>query len=249
VAAEILSVRGISKSYGQRRWWGGGSGRRLVLRDVSLAIARGETLALVGPSGSGKSTLARCVAGFEQPDSGQIVVHDPARVQLIFQQPAASLNPRFTAAEIIEEPLVIQRRHCAGAAARAMELVGLSPDALGKSALEFSGGERQRLAIARALVVEPPLLILDESFSGLDWRLQEQICGLLRELQQRLGLAYLLISHDLELVAGMAHSIAVMEDGAIVEGGLAADVLAKPVHRLTQELVAAGRVLSVGSAL
>lgn len=246
MAAEIVAVRGVSKSYSSRRWFGGG-GRRVVLRNVSLAIFRGETLALVGPSGSGKSTLARCVAGFEQPDSGEIVVPDGARVQLIFQQPAASLNPRFTAAEIIEEPLLIQRRARAGEAARAMQLVGLSPNALGKHALEFSGGERQRLAIARALVVEPSLLILDESFAGLDWRLQEQIAALLRELQQRLGLSYLVISHDLELVAGLAHSLAVMEDGSIVEQGPAAEVLAAPAHRLTRELVAAAQALSLES--
>ena len=107
-----------------------------------------------------------------------------------------------------------------------MERVGLAQRALGKRALEFSGGERQRLAIARALVVEPELLILDESFAGLDCRLQEQVAALLRELQQRLGLAYLVIGHDLELVAGMAQWLAVMEDGAIVEKGPAAAVLA-----------------------
>jgi ABC-type glutathione transport system ATPase component len=249
VAAEILAVRGVSKSYGRRRWWDRTSSRRAVLRDVSFEISRGETLALVGPSGSGKSTLARCVAGFEQPDSGEIVLPDRSRVQLIFQQPAASLNPRFTAAEILEEPLLIQHRARTGAAVRAMELVGLARDSVGKRALEFSGGERQRLAIARALVVEPELLILDESFAGLDWRLQEQVAALLRDLQQRLGLAYLVISHDLELVAGMAHSLAVIEDGAIVERGAAADVLAAPSHRLTKELIAAGRALSMGSGV
>jgi ABC-type microcin C transport system duplicated ATPase subunit YejF len=128
-----------------------------------------------------------------------------------------------------------------------MELVGLAPGAVDKRALEFSGGERQRLAIARALVVEPTLLILDESFAGLDWRLQEQIAGLLRDLQLRLGLAFLLISHDLELVAGMAHSLAVMEEGEIVEKGPAAEVLAAPNHRLTRELIAAGLALSLRS--
>jgi ABC-type glutathione transport system ATPase component len=246
VAAEILAVRGVSKSYGRQRWWGG-SPPRTVLRDVTFEIARGETLALVGPSGSGKSTLARCVAGFEQPDSGEIVAPERARVQLIFQQPAASLNPRFTAAEVIEEPLIIQRRPLRGAAARAMGLVGLPENTLSKRALEFSGGERQRLAIARALVVEPSLLILDESFAGLDWLLQEQIAGLLRDVQQRLGMAYLVISHDLALVAGMADSLAVMEDGAIVESGPAAKVLATPAHRLTRELIAANLALSLES--
>ena len=176
MAAELLTVSHLGKVYAARRWWGRGP-VKTVLRDVSLTLARGGTLALVGPSGSGKSTLARCIAGFEDPTSGEILRRttarerrDRTRVQLIFQQPAATLNPRFTAAAIIEEPLLIQRRNPGGAAARALELVGLPPNALAKRALHFSGGERQRLAIARALVLEQQLLILDESFSGLDPR-------------------------------------------------------------------------------
>jgi ABC-type dipeptide/oligopeptide/nickel transport system ATPase subunit len=216
------------------------------LNQVSLTIARGETLGLVGPSGSGKSTLARCIAGFEAPTSGEVWIAPGTKVQLIFQEPAASLNPRFTAAEIVEEPLVIQRRPRAGAAARAMKLVGLPADCLGKRAHSFSGGERQRLAIARALVTQPGLLILDESFAGLDQKLQEQIARLLRELQTRLGLTYLLIAHDLEIVAEMAHRLAVMEAGSIVEEGQAKDILTSPKHSLTQRLVEAARLLSPG---
>jgi peptide/nickel transport system ATP-binding protein len=238
MTADLLAVRHLSKSYR----------RRPVLRDVSLTLARGRTLALVGPSGSGKSTIARCIAGFEKPDTGEIVLASQARPQLIFQQPASSLNPRFTAAEIIEEPLVIQRRERQGAAARAMQLVNLPADALNKRALQFSGGERQRLAIARALVLEPDLLILDESFAGLDFRLQEQIAALLRDLQERLGLAYLVISHDLELVAGLSHELAVMEDGAIVEQGPTRQLLAAPQHPLSQRLVEAARALSLDGA-
>jgi peptide/nickel transport system ATP-binding protein len=230
--ADLLVVRNLSKSY-----------RRSVLRDVSLTLGRGRTLALVGPSGSGKSTLARCIAGFEKPDAGEILLAAGVRPQLIFQQPASTLNPRFTAAEIIEEPLAIQHRDRTGAAARAMQLVGLPVEALGKRALAFSGGERQRLAIARALVLEPELLILDESFAGLDWKLQEQVTALLRDLQKRLGLAYLVISHDLELVAGLANDIAVMEEGSIVEQGPTRQLLAAPQHWLTQRLVHAANAL------
>jgi ABC-type dipeptide/oligopeptide/nickel transport system ATPase subunit len=216
------------------------------LNSVSLSIDQGETVGLIGPSGSGKTSLARCLAGFETPDSGEVWLAPGTRVQLIFQQPAASLNPRFTAAEIVEEPLVILRKPRAGAAQRAIELVGLPSGCLQRRALAFSGGERQRLAIARALVTEPGLLILDESFAGLDAVLQQQIAGMLRELQQRLGLSYLLIAHDLELVGEMAGRLVVMEAGNIVEEGVTADVLAAPRHPLTQRLVEAARVLSAG---
>ena len=255
MGADLLAVRQLGKVYGALGWWGelrASAAPKTVLHDVSFTLGRGETLALVGPSGSGKSTLARCVAGVEEATSGEILVDgrprepgDRQRIQLIFQQPAATLNPRFTAAEIVEEPLVIQRRERAGAAARALELVGLPVTAAGRRAHEFSGGERQRLAIARALVLRPELLILDESFTGLDARLQEQIAELLRGLQQRLGLAYLLISHDLELVAGMAHTLAVMEAGRIVEQGPAAEVLAAPRQQLTRLLIEAARMLSL----
>jgi peptide/nickel transport system ATP-binding protein len=243
----LLMVRGLSKTYPRGR---------TALRDVSFTLDRGCTLGLVGPSGSGKSTLARCLTLFEKPSSGEVVFDgrplaslprlDRQRIQLIFQQPAASLNPRFTAAEIVEEPLVIQGRPVADAARKALDLVGLPSTALSRRALEFSGGERQRLAIARALVLEPELLILDESFAGLDVAMQDQIAALLRGLQQRLGLAYLLISHDLTLVADLANEIAVMEAGSIVEQGPVRGLLESALHPLTRALIDAARALSVG---
>lgn len=214
-----------------------------ILRDISLTLDRGRTLGVVGPSGSGKSTLARCIAGFDKPDSGEIRFTGQS-VQLIFQQPAASLNPRFTAEEIVGEPLLFLNRP-KRSPREALDLVGIPAGALGKRAREFSGGERQRLAIARALVVEPDLLILDESFAGLDPGLQNQIAGLLRDLQQRLGLAYLLISHDLELVIELASEIAVMEKGAIVEQGPVRQLLAAPAHPLTRSLIDAARTLAL----
>jgi ABC-type dipeptide/oligopeptide/nickel transport system ATPase subunit len=244
--AELLAVRNLSKVY---------AGRKVVLHDVSFAVEKGTTLGLVGPSGSGKTTLARCLAGFETPSSGEILFEGQplpygrgsgryrADIQLIFQQPGESLNPRFSAREIIEEPLVIARRPREEAAARVMGLVGLPAASVSKGAHEFSGGERQRLAIARALVTEPRLLILDESFAGLDPALQEQISELVRALQQQLSLACIVIAHDLELVQSMARDLVVMEDGAIVEYGRTVDVLAHPQHRLTRELIEASRVL------
>jgi ABC-type glutathione transport system ATPase component len=211
-AEPLLQVRGLTKTYG--------------IRDVSLDVAAGATLALIGPSGAGKSTLARCLAGFDRADSGEILLEGRSQwprqeVQMILQQPAASLNPRFTAGEIIAEPLVIQRQgNASSRSARACELmasVGLDPKAAGAPARAFSGGERQRLAIARALTLEPKLLILDESLASLDLSVQAQIANLLLDLQEQRGLTYILISHDLSLVGRIASEVVVMDHGTIVE--------------------------------
>jgi len=258
-ADPLLDVRDLTRLYHRRRWFGPPALAHTALDGVSFTLERGQTLAVIGPSGSGKSTLARCLAQFESPTSGRILFEgsplSPSRrleIQLIVQQPAASLNPRFTAAEIVEEPLVIQgigtsseRRE---RAARALELTGIARAALSKRSHEFSGGERQRLAIARAVVGEPKLLILDESFNGLDPGLAAQIVALLGDLQERLGVAYLLISHDLTLVAGIATEIAVMEAGRIVEHAPAAILTSRPGHPRTRELLLASRALEGGAA-
>jgi ABC-type glutathione transport system ATPase component len=258
----LLGIRGLSKSFSQGRWWQPARAAA-ALDNVDLHLDGGRTLGLVGPSGSGKSTLARCVTFFEEPTAGEIRfegrslwslgkaerLRTRARIQLIFQDPAASLNPRFTAAEIIAEPLAIQNRgNRATRLERARELmqtVGLQPSAAAKTAGQFSGGERQRLAIARALALYPKLLILDESFSGLDITLQAQITALLKDLRQRLGLTYILISHDLALVAGLADEIAVMDHGRIVEHAGAAQLVAHPQHPRTRELLDAALALEL----
>jgi ABC-type dipeptide/oligopeptide/nickel transport system ATPase subunit len=247
----LLRVTGLSKTLAGRQ----------ILHDVCFTLDRARTLAITGASGSGKTTLARCLARFELPDSGQILLegHDlrtlpRSAVQLILQQPGASLNPRFTAAGIVSEPLVIQncvtpknRRQAIEARVRtAMESVGLDPAAAGRRATAFSGGERRRLAIARALTVEPKVLILDESLASLDLSIQAQIVNLLLELQERRGLAYVLVSHDLAGVARIADEIAVMEGGAIVEHAATAELLAGPRHPAARALVEANRALSAG---
>ena len=232
MAAEpVLTIRRLAKG---------------ILRDIELMLDHGRILGLVGPSGCGKTTLARCIAGFEPPDSGEVRVDGP--VQLIFQDAAASLNPRFTAGEVIVEPLVIRRwgnrTSRREAAAKWMEVVGLLPSASGKRALEFSGGERQRLAIARALVLEPKLLILDESLSSLDYSIQSQVARLLLGLRERLELGCVLISHDLILVSRLADEIAVMDAGTIVERAATGDLIAHPKHPRTRELLEASLALS-----
>jgi ABC-type glutathione transport system ATPase component len=242
-AAEfVLEVRGLRKTFTQGWWWQRKFQRR-VLENVNLTLRPAATLALVGRSGCGKTTLAMCLVGLETPDAGEIFLDginlqalDKAAtvlarrgIQLVFQDSSGALNPRMSAIEIVEEPMLIsgpwsrnERRDLASAM---MERVGLSPDWGRRMPHEFSGGQRQRLAIARALVLQPKVLILDEIFVGLDLSIQGQIANLLLDLQQFQKLSYICISHNFALVGQIADTIAFMEEGQIVEqvnlGGLA----------------------------
>jgi ABC-type glutathione transport system ATPase component len=236
------------------------------VNEASFQIRSGQTHALVGPSGCGKSTVARCVARLERPDSGRIWFEQqeivalggrellPIRknIQLIFQDAVTSLNPRFSAAEAIEEPLCIQgcerseRRHVAESV---MKEVALSPSWLDRPIMHFSGGQRQRLAIARALTTCPKLLILDEAFTGLDLSTQAQIVNLLLELQAAHAFSYLLISHDLALVAGMADTVSVMANGRLVENRPTRELIADPQQEETKKLIAATRTAESALAL
>jgi ABC-type dipeptide/oligopeptide/nickel transport system ATPase subunit len=250
-ADPILRVRGLGKSYarGGAAFW--------AVRDVGFELARGRIFGVVGSSGSGKSTLARCLALAEPPTRGEIYLEgrrlsmgERGAIQMVFQQPAATLSPRFTAEEIVSEPLLIQNRGTRSERRRMafdlMELVGLPPGAAHRKALESSGGERQRLAIARGLALSPSLLILDESLSGLDLSIQAQILNLLVDLQERRELTCILISHDLGVVAQIADEIAVMDAGAMVEHGATAELLANPRHARTKELLEAAALLAPG---
>ena len=242
------------------------------MHEVSLAIPRGTFFSLLGPSGCGKTTTLRLVAGFETPTAGQIWLDgtdisqlDPRglrslrpKFQMVFQDAATSMNPRFTAAEVIEEPLLIQKvgdKSARRARARALlQEVGLSPRWADRSAMDFSGGQRQRLAIARALALKPALLVLDEALSSLDLSTEAQIANLLVDLQAARSLAYLLISHDLALVARLADTIAVMAHGRIVEQGPADEVIASAGHPETRALIESTRaaqanLFALGAAL
>ncbi|WP_029029416.1 ABC transporter ATP-binding protein [Salinarimonas rosea] len=224
---------------------------------VSLAVHAGETLALVGESGCGKSTLGRMVLRLVEPTSGRIVV-DGADVtharerdlrglrrtaQIVFQDPFASLNPRMTVGEILAEPLML---HAivppAQRAARVAELlagVGLNPRQAARFPHEFSGGQRQRIVIARALAVEPKVIVCDEPVSALDVSIRAQILNLLEDLQARLGLAYVFISHDLGVVRHIADRVCVMYLGRIVETGTTDEIFDNPRHPYTRALLSA----------
>ncbi|MBI5937245.1 MAG: ABC transporter ATP-binding protein [Betaproteobacteria bacterium] len=256
--APLLQVRGLALHFPIRR----GLFRRSVgavkaVDGVSLELRAGETLALVGESGCGKSTLARGILRLIEPTAGSVRLGDEevgrlsgealrkkrAEMQIVFQDPFASLNPRMRVGEVLEEGLQALRPEVGKAerkerVARLLEQVGLDASAALRYPHAFSGGQRQRIAIARALAVAPKLLICDEPTSALDVSVQAQILNLLKDLQREHGLAYLFISHNLAVVAYLAHRVAVMYRGRIVEEGEAASVMARPLHPYTRLLLA-----------
>jgi oligopeptide/dipeptide ABC transporter ATP-binding protein len=249
-AETILQVEGLTKDFVLPR-------RRGVLhavRDVSFELRRGETLGIVGESGSGKSTMVRCVMHLIEPNAGRVVlegrsidVHDRAsirylrdRMQLVFQDARAALNPRMTVQEIVGEPLVIRGQWRQGGAervARMLARVGLAPEHAQRYPHEFSGGQQQRIGIARALVLHPSLVVLDEPVASLDVSIRGQVIALLEELQAEFGLSYLFIAHDLSVVHHISDRVAVMYLGRIVEIGDADDVCLRPLHPYTRLLV------------
>jgi peptide/nickel transport system ATP-binding protein len=255
-APPVLRVENLAKRYAKRRL-GGRREELFALNDVSFSILPGTTLAVVGESGSGKSTLALCVACLELPTTGNIwfegkeIVKLAKRdrreicpqIQLIFQDPANSMNPRWNVLKILIEPFVLQKKltnhQRKDRAFSLLERVGLSSEIAERLPSELSGGQRQRLAIARALALESRLLVLDEALSALDCSVQAQIANLLMDLQSSLGMTYLFITHDLAMAAHLADQIAVMNRGRIVELGPVAKVLREPQCETTRELLAA----------
>ena len=251
----LLAASDLTKIYG-------GKSAAPVVDGVSFSIERGQTLGLVGESGSGKSTIARIVLGLVEPTSGSVsfdghpVTGVPQsklrplrrRVQPVFQDPYAALNPRMRVEQIVTEPLVIHEKHSrAERRRRCQELlrqVGLDDSAMPRYPHEFSGGQRQRINIARALALRPELLILDEPVSALDVSVGAQIVNLLRDLQREFSLTYLFISHSMPLVRYLSTNIAVLRGGKLVELGTRDQVCESPRDDYTRQLVAATPELS-----
>lgn len=248
---DLIRVDRVSVSFRSR------TGRVAALQDVSFGLQAGERVGLVGESGSGKTTLARLIMGLQKPDAGTVRVSglnpyairtvDRAKlrreIQLVFQDPYGSLNPRIPVGRALEEVLAVHKlAPPAQRASRVAELfqqVGLDPILAPRYPHEFSGGQRQRLALARALAVEPRILVADEPVSALDVSVQVQILNLLAELQRQRGLALLLIAHDLAVVRYCCDRVYVMYGGRVVEEGPTAAVLDHPQHAYTQKLLAA----------
>ncbi|MFD7896747.1 ABC transporter ATP-binding protein [Streptomyces sp. NPDC059743] len=259
----LLSLTGVTKRYpggGATKHDADGGGRPALDR-VSLTVAPGETVGLVGESGSGKSTLARLSLGLLAPTLGTVrfAGHDPyrlrgrsarpvrARLQFVPQHPRGSLNPALRAGEAVAFALRTQgtpRRERADRTAELFRQVGLDPALALRYPRELSGGQLQRVAVARALATGPELVVCDEPTSALDLRVQAQVLDLLVELQESRGLAYLFISHDLAVVRRLAHRVVVLRQGRVVEEGQAADVWAAPGHPYTRALLAAAKAPS-----
>ncbi len=249
----VLEADRLGKVYRERSFFGG-LRQVAAAQEVSLTLCKGRTLGIVGESGSGKSTVARCIVRLIDPTSGRVRLagHEISnlsrgllqphrkRIQIIFQDPYRSLNPRISIGETIAEGPVNYGMPRPEALARArdlLELVDLPPDAISRYPHQFSGGQRQRIAIARALALDPDVLVADEAVSALDVSVQAQVLELLDEIQTRLGIALLFITHDLRVAAQICDDVAVMQGGRIVEQGPAAQVLTNPQAAYTRALL------------
>ncbi len=262
VTTPLLQVENLRKYFPIRSgFWRNVTGQVQAVDGVSFTLAKGETLGVVGESGCGKTTVGRCLLRLIEPTDGSVILHTEGRnwplldlpprelaqarphLQMVFQDPQASLNPRMTVGDLIAEPLVINRvgtRHeRQERVAELLQAVGLRSDALRRYPHAFSGGQRQRIGIARALALRPALIVADEPVSALDVSVQAQVLNLLADLRAQFGLSYLFIAHDLGVVEHISDRVAVMYLGRIVETGPTVALFARPRHPYTEALLSA----------
>lgn len=253
--APLVEIRGLKKYFPVNNGLFAKKTYVQAVDDVSFAISRGETLGLVGESGCGKSTIGRTMLRLHEPTAGNIlfdgndITHGKMdayrkRMQIIFQDPYASLNPRMTVADIVGEPLDIHKsfsnkkdRH--DRILELLELVGLNSEHMSRYSHEFSGGQRQRISIARSMALHPDFMVCDEPISALDVSIQAQVINMLMELQQKMGLTYLFIAHDLSVVKHISTRVGVMYLGSLVEVTSAKELYKNPLHPYTQALLSA----------
>ncbi len=252
----VLHVKGLGRTYGDKRSLFSRKAARNVVAasDVNLTLRKGEILGIVGESGSGKSTVARCIVRLIEPTAGHMMMGGEdlstlsgaalrpvrRRIQIVFQDPYRSLNPRRTVGESIIEGLLnfgVPRERALKRASETLSVVGLSPDAMRRYPHQFSGGQRQRICIARALVMDPEILVADEAVSALDVSVQAQVLELLEQVRERTGVGVLFITHDLRVAAQICDTIMVMQRGKVVETGSAETVLTEPRHEYTRALI------------
>ncbi len=229
-----------------------------AVNNASIELKRGGILGIAGESGSGKTTLAKIIAGLMDYDSGEIFIDDrnlknysryelSKKIQMIFQDPFSSLNPKLSIGTTIAEAIETKNKKLDDIAANVLNLVGLSGDTMQKYPHQFSGGQRQRIAIARALAKDAEIIIADEPVSSLDISVQAQIMNLFLDLKENLGLSYIIISHDLNLLSAVSDNIAIMQNGKIIEYGQSEKIMNRPENPYTQKLISAIPVMSLGS--
>lgn len=249
---DFIEIKDLSKVYYEQSSTRPSDHDVLALNNINLNIKQGEALGLVGESGSGKTTLGKILLGFENPSKGQVLYKGQSlaniyqskknqeAMQIIFQNSGSALNPFMTALDLVAEPLTVSRpkKEALAEASRLLKQVSLDEDSFKKRQGAFSGGQKQRIAIARALSTNPEFIVCDEPVSALDVSIQAQIINLLMDLQDDYQLTYLFISHDLSIVRSIAHRIAVLYKGNLVELAQTEDLFAKPHHPYTQKLLA-----------
>ena len=257
-SAPFIQALGLHKTYAVHSGLGEKAKKIRAVDGVNFGIRRGEVFALVGESGSGKSTVGKLLLRLEEVSSGRVLIDGTdllslgkkdlrafrRRIQMIFQDPFASLNPHMRVNEMLHEALAIHGLFKSGnqrneRIAELLQLVGLAPEFSSRYPHEFSGGQRQRIGIARALALNPKFIVCDEPIAALDVSIQAQVVNLLEDLQDKLGLTYLFISHDLSMVRHIADRVAVMHRGRIVESAATGELLAHPQERYTRDLLAA----------